>query len=415
MHKNRISRANKGFTLVELIISVAVLAIIAVPIASVFMSSSRITSDTVQLGGANLTARNVLEQLDTADFSDWFERKTVPQIIDSGTAGAVNGYFVQPNESTTILDYHAITAPGDTPPYYIAFDNVSFGYSAYNVVVTFSTGAEGSDLAVLNDTLINQNTAIEYASAQTRMPSQDPDNLSWEEFLQSAANLGYDISNEQAFYSRVAMSREIVMDISQQNDKVFATVTYKYVYTYPTKYTTESVDGAIMGTNFVFDSPEISLTPQGGASVPQASQEYPTLHLLYFPWYKGTDNITVNNLQDLPITVALAKQVDAQYTVADLTVKEANYAARVEVIETDKSSMTTKIISNIGNNLTNGAQSANVQHIFNGTAFLPTGLVEMGAQDRVFDVTVELFRIDENGNSIYGDKAELAMYATLTQ
>ncbi len=63
---------NRGFSLVELIVAVAILAIVTVPLLRAFVTSARTTSKATEVGRATLAAQNIYESIQAVD-SDGFD------------------------------------------------------------------------------------------------------------------------------------------------------------------------------------------------------------------------------------------------------------------------------------------------------------------------------------------------------
>ncbi len=408
----KVKMNNKGFSLVEILIAITILSIIIAPIAYLFFASAQFVSTSEEVGGKTQIANNIAEQFSAMDFEEWQEGGAVRLQSQSGT---VTGSFVTPAISPDV-GYTGATRP-ENAPYYISFNAVSASYSEYNAVVTLKT----EDYEQLNNTELFDDISMDYMAVQNRVPTQDPDTLAWQEFMLECTGEGYSVSDEAAFKERVVNStRTITVDVTDNSGKVEVSANYSYEFTYPAAVAGDGSVGAIVGQKFNWQSPsEISLTPENGLSIP-ASGEKLSFYMLFYPWYSqyGRDNIIVNNLDNLPIDLAVVKQIDELLT--DLAGKESIYRANLNVNDNNvaQADRNTVIRSNLAQNLADLSSIipiTTVSHTYNGLGFAPESLTSKAQSERVFDVTIELFDINTDGTSDYANGAVYTLSTTVVQ
>ncbi len=380
---------NKGFSMVELLISISILAIIIIPIAGLFISSSRILFDSMELSETNLITENIAEQIESHDFDDWLRGKS-PFILKG--MGADNSdiqgrYFAYHGDN-----YHESDFRQTAPPYDIVFNGVEGEYSTYRATVSLTKDSNSS----INEKELFTNVPIDYMSVQSREAHQDNDQLSYEAFLIEAATLGYNISDPLVFKERLTTkSRQITVDIAKlANGNTSATLKYQYTYNFPAPNADEDIEAGIANTffNWPKDTDSISLTPSSGAEFDDVSKAKTNFYILFYPWYNSQDKIVINNTSKVPTSVALIKQVDAELTESELQAYETNYTASVTLNEPKTNNKyETDVITNLDKNLTGAASTQIVSYNASSGSFTPIQIGDGEKEDRLFNVTITLY------------------------
>ncbi len=370
---------NKGFTLLEIVIGIAILALIVLPLLGVFASSSRLQGDSFEIGNATLIGENINEQLLGIDFEQWWEEGSVPTLGDGTT-----GRFVEPDGSGGYTDLSSVPT---APPYYIAFDNMTSSNSVFNAVLSFDP-----DL-VANDALMAQYTAMDYVGMQENLMGRDPDEISWSDFLKEAATLGYDINDTTLFdRNTIPATRTITMNITSSGGAAHASLQYSYAYTYPT-----AADAAPTDPVYVWDGTTaiIPITPTDGAPIPATGEDNLALFALFYPWYHdGGDNIVINNNAGVPVTVVLSKMISTDDQNALMILEQTYQGGRVTVRPIDS----VVLLDNLQHNL----YSDLLQHtvVYDGVSS-SNSLVQKQEDDRMYSVNVTLFSRTVAGDSDY--------------
>lgn len=143
--KNKVKGDNRGFTLVEIVVTIMVLAIITVPLLSYFTDSVRHSARTKQQENAVVLAQNTLEELKTSgqDLSDpnrvLATASPTPTINPSATPGTSATPSASPQ--ATLLPWKELAAqPLPTPvgsfyPSYYLYRNISENNRSYLVQI----------------------------------------------------------------------------------------------------------------------------------------------------------------------------------------------------------------------------------------------------------------------------------------
>ncbi len=402
--KSFIKKSNSGFSLVELMIGVAILAIILIPITSAIISSGNFVSDSYELSDATMLAESLAEQFEVMDISELLDNpdsSTIPSVHTE--TGEIEVRFVEP-------DGNAYVAPATdpvAPPYYIEYKNLVSGYSTYNAVIKIDPSNE-NHFDAINDKNVFQNFDVGFVASKIDGSTNDFDEISWNEFKLEAASKGYDLDPD-VFPARssVAQDRNIVLDITQKDDggveTIHMSLSYSYEYTYP------AGSSAVAGTPYSWEK-TVNLTGPEGIAKPSSSADYPTVFISFFPWYQnGEDNITIKNSNDFPVTVALSKQADPNLDEAELGTSEIAHTNKggfnVYVEETNSTSVDLEIMHNLEKNLTGQGVPTKAEFFINSNIFNPPGsatnLLASEAIDRIFRIDIELFERNVDGDSMY--------------
>lgn len=183
MLKGFIKHNKKGFSLVELIVAVAILAVAAAPLMHSFVVSAQMNNKSTRVNNATLAAQN-LQELITA----------------SSAADALNG---------SCFD-NAVKVPKMTNTLLVR--DVSSGNENFDALVSFSA----DEYKDVNDVAVPAFSAIHAIYSQPTTDKANPDALAYNTFGSDA------ISKVQ---------RTITLQIDRGEDgRVYASVEYRYVY-----------------------------------------------------------------------------------------------------------------------------------------------------------------------------------------
>ncbi len=407
MGKN--SHNNNGFTLVELMISVVVLALITVPLSSLFFSSSELTQRSAEIGDVTLIVENVAEQVEAQDFDAWFAGSPfVPLTLHSNTTPIV-GTFVEEDTSTAgVTDYiPTSSAPLATDASYsMHFSNLAGGYYSYDVVVSIDPGDDTTAYGKFNDMEFFSATPLQYVSTQPLNEAQNPDAISTTAFLSAAQNNGYDITNVDAFMARVRVDRTVTTSVNLKDDAgvqtVHAATSYSYVYTFPSAAAGESLTAGVVGTTFAWpgvgDTASVAMTPNEGVPIQEFIDNPPKLYVFMYPFYApvGSQNhFVLENPDNLVFDYVLVKQQHSTVTTA----QESSFSATVDIQSPDL----IDVQSNLSQPFVLTNDLPNVTFTHNSTAFTPLTLEPTSKSNKIYNVFIEVFSRDALGNSDYSE------------
>ncbi len=391
--KSRKLNKNAGFSLVELLIAVTILAIIVIPLLHLFVTSTRMNVKSRQTLRATTVAQDIMEGLKAYDIDELKAQFNNPiegfyVINDQLVKGGVSEDFDR-EESQNGLDAEGNINPG---LYYFTMEGVSMQGSVYDALIEVDargymkspsgTPAESHDQK-FNSTGFAKLPGIDGesigggsgkdavytqdATLTTRMLKKinehfyynldggtDP-NWDWEES-------GWFTEENIKSGSGVFVSRNITIDLTDShttdedgNPIINAAVTYEYECT---RNVGEPKKAKLYGEDMY--GQEIN-----GLS-PFADFTSGRLYLFYYPLYGDgvwDEIITINNHADIPLQIYIAKQVErgdlgvadptketgTKLTDAQLMVAEQNYYPTVKI--TGGSIDKTEIMTNLQYNL----------------------------------------------------------------
>ncbi len=432
---------NKGLTLVELLVTVTILAIIVLPLLRGFVISAHTNAKAKEKLRTTEIAQNIMEGLKSNSLEDISRQFNYPGTANKDfkvftnvvSTSETSEFLNKETDSTKKPNYEKAKFPseGGIPDYVTNPDDlINFGYTSSYVCATSRTPAKfvgqsshhyyfgvsniASDagnyyydaLISITPSTVDSGTAIEIGS----------DKKSINEFSLISANKinnGRDaisvvtknnqevmtaIKNKQPTLNESDISRCISIDIRQYNDgsKDYQMVTVSYEYSwnggvYPSNATEESEL-----TDVIFEN---SLKPEAVLE---------SIYLFYEPWYSSkaghvTDKIQIVNHNDIDVNVIIAKQ---ETDDTDLLAKENGYKVNVDVIETvllSDHGTNTAIYTNLNKNIkdqtevTGGQANWSVNGVVTteiltgvGTSGATT-LVDKVSGERLFDVKVDIY------------------------
>lgn len=287
---------NAGFSLVEILVAVVILAIIVVPLLHGFISSARTNAKAREVIQATTAGQNVMEELKNIPLKKLFEEKDK---ITSREYTMESG--VPPNVTTTKY----VT-------YEYNYGTVRVDGTEYDTLVTLDpSNYFPGEITEYNKKELAEIYDISEVYDACYIQDKDLDGQ------MAALFAGYDTEKVKQ-----EMERNIVVDISEKGGKQAVYVTFQYTYAGKTKY--------------------VSPQKQCIYSNDSTSVKLRNVYLFFQPMYNGTqtqvrEQINVRNLNNLPVNVYLVKQNRSSAgTEAENQAKELQYRVDVNVLEKDR-------------------------------------------------------------------------------
>lgn len=382
------SGENAGYTLVELLIAVTILAIVAVPLMHAFVSSARTNAKARKLSQATTAAWNVMEEIKAAPLEDILEASVQETELPEGREGPCFISYRYDYGKVTV-DRRELTA------------EVLLSASAYT-----RTG-EGvwDDIRFLSDEVTDYN--------QTALPHiYDMNPVCDASYLPEtgeARRMAALFAGDEAIVQR-EMSREIILDISKEEEKTLVEVSSSYTWNGTTK--------------------RVSAQKQCIYSSKSEETQLRNIYVFFEPLpYPGTDaeRIIIKNWDEIPVNVYLIRQ-------GEMPDAATGYRVDVDVLESGRevhsyeqdgalkvyTHLRTNLIENPGTSdgtgsyphmeLRYGTQEGNyageLTSVVDGAFINYTaqdltelkGLAAEAAENRIYNVTVTIREKDENGN-----------------
>lgn len=341
---------NKGFTLVELLIAMTILAIIVVPLLQAFVSSSRTNAKAKQLMKATTVAQNIMEELKANSLED-----------------VARQFNNNANRTYTTKNSIAGLATGNTPTDDPAWEGV-LSSGSYSRVTTSDQATAGisANASILDDAVLTTNTAgvfVGQASGEYHFLLQGVARESAKfdvalDIIKDAENGTHTLTQINAmnqadcgyFAEGSETSNAITTFLSanesyQDNPLCHGTLNTDDIYLRMDR--TITVDIASSGTNqTVSVQYNYELDPgytrdedrYYGESITifdnyLSAEPLNAVYIYYFPLYEGEDTINVVNNNNLDVDVYLIKMIKSQGS-SNNTYTDDNYAPKVELKET---------------------------------------------------------------------------------
>lgn len=413
-NKKKLNKNHKGFSLVEVIIAMVVLAIIAVPICHAFVTAARTNAKARKQASANAVAENVMEGINAYSYEELvrqFAEVPVGEFLIAENCDAKSVVSGWTNPEGTIA--------GNTMVYQICgveedvytFDiKVTVDASTYIAGAGEEAGFNDQELAVIT----NYNPEKDYMFAQEK----EDEILAYQAL---AARSG--AQNASDFEGKVKRTICITLEKEEDPDTVFVTntITYEYV----------GAEGWLTGSDAIY-------TKTYGTHQYIGEELLRNAYICYIPNYASRmatptmDEIVIENADNVEANIFLIKQVDGSGST--LEVKENQYVPTVSVTEgkweDGQSAAYLSIHTNYGTNLVTGAvipSSAGAQFKYEYTdsenqlrsgsgedaqLLLDAGsAVETQKKNRMFSVSVEVY--DSGAYGHFTDGTALSIEAHL--
>lgn len=394
--KFRNKEQNKGFTLVEVLVAISILAIIVVPLLQAFVTSARTNTKAKQIMRSTTLAENVLEQTKAYSVADiarqfngngftadnsmvqnaegFFEavkdasgnyvRVVTPD--DAATGTNVNSSIRDASNTTVNPEGVFVGQPDNN--YYFLLNGVAMNPMKYDVAIAMEV-SENSGLQNMTEiNAMNRGDCAYYAQSNSDLDAAKEFEYKNQGYAQSIAKL-----NEDSF--RQMMNRRIIIDINDDGSGN-QSVKITYEYTIGSGYT-EPEDQTITEFITVFDNYD-------------SGEQLKAVYLYYYPLYGSTrtDTIDIVNKSNLDVDVYLIRTQGTDYDEA----LELTYVPYINVSEkssTDGQSHTTVCT----NNETSIRTYSTTMGVAGTLEVKDLGNVQEKAS--LYDVTVRIYKYNE--------------------
>lgn len=369
----------KGFSLVELLVGVTILAVIAVPLLTAFLVTAHTSGRAKDIRNETVAAQNLVESMKATSIGaviDNLAQNIIP--FGAGSAElytrvwnpATNDY-----DETLVSDYSAVTEDGQG--YALKLTNVTVNNKTYNAAVYLNAAKYqgASDDPGLNDAPIVNYKEMDAVFNQEN--GTDPDSAASELAFQMMVATGEDVSSETV-YDQMERTIEISIhkDAAQPDIVSFSA---KYIYQIKgTEYRSESNYG-------IFYRGSYSADKNG-------------LYFFFYPLH-SSDILNIYNMDNLDIRVFLIKQgADIGTYNPSINLYETKYSNDLEPIP----------IASIYFNLHNDSDASGVTYPYSyHPGKLVSGnfvydwiyqknysarLVDTSVPNRIYEIKVELYK-----------------------
>ena len=388
---------NRGISLVELLVSVAILAIIVAPLLRAFVIASQTNQKAKDRQRATAVAQNVMEELVAMDV------ETLALSIDKNAsfpgASDVKELLVSSAADGTVSvsrtpDPDADEASVDASGSFVGQSGNVYGSKSYDVLITLNGSENASDAVKLHNYGIRNagDTASDVSYASVSRLDGNRDAICAEKERPSVVLNSH--ASEFGTDSQDAVNRTITINITGPVGKRIVSAKYSYVLASDTSKAYETAE-----TYYQEES---------------TGQLLSNVYLMYYPWYASKDGackdtIVVNNESGAAVTVNLVKQIisDGYKSGSYYTDKgnENKYTVTVNAKAGDgtsdpnitfKSNLLTNIaVDGVIDTQTTITNTDFIKLLRNGSEVSNTplleGLVTYATDKRLYDLTVSVY------------------------
>ena len=393
-------QSNKGFTLVEVLVAILILAIIVVPLLSAFVMSAKTNAKARQTLRATTLAQNVMEELKAYSLETSANHHNKTKTGNFVVANAENSYETvlgtdgvhKPVKVTTVETTDPVTNQVKTDVtvtgrakerYDFVLSGVKQENAEFDVEINVRKPAESDDkknienfpaalgsLDMVNIVSMNRSDCAYFAQ------EVGAHSVVGSEFVRRSELNG---TPNSATYFQSVMTREITIDVNSAVDGS-ETVKVTYEYQIPSGYVTE--DNRIY-TEYttIFDNYA-------------SKEELKSVYVYYYPLYGVSvrDKIEIHNENDLDINVYLIKMKDTTYNAYD----DASYKPNITVQEHNAKVDGTSYVSHT--KLCTNIIPANLNLQYSAIGTSPQLRVsDLGNSENVqnlYDVTINVYKHD---------------------
>lgn len=429
---------DRGITLVEIIVSIAILTIIVLPFLNAFVTAAKTNVKSKNKMNATHLATNIMEGIEKNsmktlayqfnypaegfDVADGFDASSGSGACEllkkSGVYKDVTKFedvrdevankdqlitsSIHKTSSSAKIDDTSLWkfVEGDVHKYYFYMSDVKSGTKTYNALVTVDARSDSKENTGKSDdgktTQYNLDEVADMSAMDANFDSMSADSATPESILKAMSDRGY------TGLSQSDVKRTITIDI-ENSTATKVTVSYSYEFNYGgRKVTFPAADSSLKEeyTSVIYDNSDDPI-----------NHTLRNIYLFYRPWYTSTSNtgysgcddvIVINNKDKVDCTVNIVKQKYVDQSV--LQTKEQNYKVFVRVNELGNrtGSAYTHIATNLDTNMAdsdNTLQPDQAIYGFNTNVNQSEvkdivdikNLTKNKASDRLYDVTVEIY------------------------
>ena len=345
---------NAGFSLLELLIAVTILAIITIPMLHMFVTSARINGKSRITLRATVLAQDIVEGLKAYHIEEIQEQFNDVEDFEMLNASVIAGDCTYSEdvdrEKTENGEDPADPSKAKPGKYYFVLRNAKLENSKFDVLISVdATGYVEGATPTKHDSYLNTSDVAKVASTEKNsgytQKKQWIDSMHEEilEKIKDSNNLGIPesaqdfnivgLSYKRTIHIKLYDDGTIIDDEGNTITKTNAMIYYVYEFSYG-------------GKSYTFYYPSV------GDPNPCGNFEGNNFYLFYYPLYGAeTDKIVFECKQSKALNLYIAKQVDETMSDTELNAAENSYKAVVNIEDLSKDHFT--IRTNLGTNIVN--------------------------------------------------------------
>ncbi len=347
---------NAGFSLLELLIAVTILAIITIPMLHMFVTSARINGKSRITLRATVLAQDIVEGLKAYHIDEIQDQFNKVEDFELLNASIIAGDCEFREDTSRETDDKGNPKPGI---YYFILKNAKLENSKFDVLISVdATGYVKGTASTKHDSYLNTHEVAKVAGMNKSTDASFEQSQLQDEAALEKAVLALSIPGDDITYKTAGLTCDRTITVCFLDggtvtgedgsllNKTNAFVTYNYKFTYG-------------GNNYTYIPPAMEVTDgEGNSGLPCGSFTGNNFYFFYYPLYDAKkdelifDATGVNRTEENPLKLYIAKQTDSSMTDVKLNQAETSYKPVINVCNTTGSN-TFRIYTNLGRNLVN--------------------------------------------------------------
>lgn len=340
---------NAGFSLLELLIAVTILAIITIPMLHMFVTSARINGKSRITLRATVLAQDMVEGLKAYHIDEIQDQFNGVEDFEMLNTSVIAG-------DCTYKEDVDREKPGK---YYFVLKNTKLENSRFDVLISVdATGYVKGTASTKHDSYLNTHEVAKVAGMNKSTDASFEQSQLQDEAALSKAIEALSIPGDDITYKTAGLTCDRTITVCFLDggtvtgedgsilNKTDAFVTYNYKFTYG-------------GKNYTYIPPAMEVIDgEGNSGLPCGSFTGNNFYFFYYPLYDAKkdelifDATGVTRTEENPLKLYIAKQTDSSMTDVKLNQAETSYKPVVNVRNTT-GSKTFRIYTNLGRNLVN--------------------------------------------------------------
>ena len=349
--KEKVQQLNKnaGFSLLELLIAVTILAIITIPMLHMFVTSARINGKSRITLRATVLAQDIVEGLKAYHIDEIQDQFNGVEDFEMLNTSVIAG-------DCTYKEDVDREKPGK---YYFVLKNAKLENSRFDVLISVdATGYVEGTASTKHDSYLNTREVAKVAGMNKSTDASFEQSQLQDEAALEKAVLALSIPGDDITYKTAGLTCDRTITVCFLDggtvtgedgsilNKTNAFVTYNYKFTYG-------------GKNYTYIPPAMEVIDgEGNSGLPCGSFTGNNFYFFYYPLYDAKkdelifDATGVTRTEENPLKLYIAKQTDSSMTDVKLNQAETSYKPVVNVRNTT-GSKTFRIYTNLARNLVN--------------------------------------------------------------
>lgn len=349
--KEKVQQLNKnaGFSLLELLIAVTILAIITIPMLHMFVTSARINGKSRITLRATVLAQDIVEGLKAYHIDEIQDQFNGVEDFEMLNTSVIAG-------DCTYKEDVDREKPGK---YYFVLKNAKLENSRFDVLISVdATGYVEGTTPTKHNSFLNTSDVAKVAGMNKSTDASFEQSQLQDEAALEKAVLALSIPGDDITYKTAGLTCDRTITVCFLDggtvtgedgsilNKTNAFVTYNYKFTYG-------------GKNYTYIPPAMEVIDgEGNSGLPCGSFTGNNFYFFYYPLYDAKkdelifDATGVTRTEENPLKLYIAKQTDSSMTDVKLNQAETSYKPVVNVRNTT-GSKTFRIYTNLARNLVN--------------------------------------------------------------